>query len=152
MFKRSLAVLALLGLGLLSTPLWAANCSTTIEATDAMKFSVSNVNVPRSCAKFTVTLHHTGTLGRNVMGHDWVMTTAANQTAVDVDGAKAGLDHNYLKPGDPRVLAATPIIGGGQTTSVSFKPSILKPGTKYVFFCSFPGHSSIMHGTVTLVK
>lgn len=143
-------LIALVALGLLSTPLWAANCATTVEANDAMQFNVSNVDVPRTCKTFTVTLKHTGKLARNVMGHDWVLTTAADKAAVDADGAKAGLDNNYIKPGDTRVIAHTKVIGGGETAEVSFKPSALKPGTQYVFFCSFPGHSAIMHGTVTL--
>ena len=145
-------VLALVVLGLLSTPLWAANCAATVEASDAMQYNVSNVNVPKSCKSFTVTLKHTGKLPRNVMGHNWVMTAAADESGVLADGTQAGLDKNYLKPGDARAIAATKVIGGGETTSVTFKPSQLKPGTKYVFFCSFPGHASVMHGTVTLVK
>lgn len=147
MFRR---IFALLVLGLLSTPLWAANCATTVEANDAMQFNVSNVNVPRTCKTFTVTLKHTGKLARNVMGHDWVLTSAADEAAVDADATKAGLADEYIKPGDARVIAHTKVIGGGQTTSVTFKPSALKPGTSYVFFCSFPGHAAVMHGTVTL--
>lgn len=147
MFRR---IFALLVLGLLSTPLWAANCATTVEANDAMQFNVSNVNVPRTCKTFNVTLKHTGKLARNVMGHDWVLTSAADEAAVDADATKAGLADEYIKPGDARVIAHTKVIGGGQTTSVTFKPSALKPGTSYVFFCSFPGHAAVMHGTVTL--
>lgn len=145
-----LSVLA--ALGLLSTPLWAAPCATTVEANDAMQFNVSNINVPKTCKTFTVTLKHTGKLPRSVMGHDWVLTTAADEAAVVTDGAKAGLDNDYVKPGDPRVIAHTKVIGGGETTSVSFRPSALKAGKDYVFFCSFPGHSTVMHGTVTLTK
>ena len=37
-------------------------------------------------------------------------------------------------------------VGGGQTTSVTFPTSALKKGESYTFFCSFPGHSSIMKG------
>lgn len=147
MFRR---LFVLVVLGLLSTPLWAANCSTTVEANDAMQFNVSNVDVLRTCKTFTVTLKHTGKLARNIMGHDWVLTSASDKAGVDADGAKAGLDNNYIKPGDDRVIAHTRIIGGGETTSVTFKPAVLKPGTDYVFFCSFPGHSTVMHGTVTL--
>lgn len=145
-------VLALVVLGLLSTPLWAANCAATIEANDAMQFNVSNVNVPRTCKTFTVTLKHTGKLPGNVMGHDWVMTAAADEPGVAADGTQAGPGNNYIKAGDARVIAATKIIGGGETTSVTFKPSALKPGTDYVFFCSYPGHAGVMHGTVTPVK
>jgi azurin len=145
-------MLALAALGLLSTPLWAANCATTVEANDAMQFNVSSVTVPKTCKSFTVTLKHTGKLPRNVMGHDWVLTSAADQAGVEADGIKAGLDKDYVKPGDTRVIAHTKVIGGGESASVSFKPSALKPGTDYVFFCSFPGHAAIMHGTVTLAK
>ncbi|HET8942882.1 MAG TPA: azurin [Rudaea sp.] len=137
-------------LGLLSTSLWADTCATTVEGNDMMQFNVKNIDVPLSCKTFTVTLKHTGKLARNIMGHDWVLTTAADKAGVDADGIKAGLDNEYLKPGDTRVLAHTKVIGGGETTSVSFSPGVLKKGTDYVFFCSYPGHSAIMHGTITL--
>jgi azurin len=45
------------------------------------------------------------------------------------------------------VIAFTKIVGGGQTTSVKFPASKLKKGEAYSFFCSFPGHYSIMRGT-----
>ena len=51
-----------------------------------------------------------------------------------------------MSPGDARVIAHTKIIGGGQTTSVTFPTSKLKKGEAYTFFCSFPGHWSIMKG------
>lgn len=143
-------LLVLLVLGLASSPLWAATCAATVEANDAMQYNVKNIEVPKTCKTFTVTLKHTGKLPRNVMGHNWVLTSAADQKAVDTDGAKAGLDNNYIKPGDTRVIAHTKVIGGGETATTTFKPSELKPGTDYVFFCSFPGHSAVMHGTVKL--
>lgn len=146
-----LRIAAVAVLGLLSTPLLAAECATTVEANDMMQFNVKNVDVPLSCKTFTVTLMHTGKLPRNAMGHDWVLTSAADKPGVDADGIKAGLDNDYIKPGDTRVVAHTKMIGGGETTSVSFKPAALKKGTDYVFFCSFPGHAAIMHGTVTLI-
>ena len=147
-----LRMFALVALGLLSTPLWAASCATTVEGNDAMQFNVKKVEVPKACKTFTVTLKHTGKLPRNAMGHDWVLTSAADEAGVVADGAQAGLDNDYIKSGDTRVIAHTRIIGGGETTSVAFKPSALKPGTNYVFFCSFPGHSTMMHGTVALEK
>lgn len=145
-------ILALVALGLLSTPLWAAECATTVEANDAMQYNVSTIKVPPSCKSFTVTLKHTGKLPASVMGHDWVMTTAADESGVVTDATEAGIGNNYLKPGDRRVIAATRIIGGGETTSVRFEPQALKPGTDYVFFCSYPGHAAVMHGTVVLGK
>lgn len=144
-----LRVLVLATLALFASPLWAANCATTVEANDAMQFNVSNINVPQSCKSFTVTLKHTGKLPRAAMGHDWVLTTKANEKAVLADAAKAGLANGYLKPGDQRVIAHTKLIGGGESDSVTFKTSALKNGP-FVFFCSFPGHETMMHGTLTV--
>jgi len=44
------------------------------------------------------------------------------------------------------------LIGGGQSTTVAIPVGKLKAGESYAFFCSFPGHSSIMRGTISLTK
>ena len=68
------------------------------------------------------------------------------------DGVAAGLPQNYVKAGDARVVAHTKIIGGGESDSVSFAPAKLATDGSYTFFCSFPGHSALMKGTLKLVK
>jgi azurin len=60
-----------------------------------------------------------------------------------------GVDKNYLKDGDERVIAHTKIIGAGEKDSVTFDVSKLNAGP-YAFFCTFPGHISMMKGTITL--
>ena len=52
---------------------------------------------------------------------------------------------------DARVLASTKMIGGGESTKATFAGKALKAGGEYSFFCSFPGHEGLMHGTVKLV-
>lgn len=146
--KRQLFALALLGL--IATPLWAAdNCSTVIEGNDMMQYDKSEITVPKSCSEFTVTLKHTGKLPRAAMGHNWVLTSEADEKAVLADGAKAGVDGDYVKTGDDRVIAHTRLIGGGESDSVTFDTSTLKDGP-FVYFCSFPGHEAVMHGTLTV--
>ena len=46
------------------------------------------------------------------------------------------------------MIAHTKIVGGGQTTSVTFPTSGLKPGGDYRYLCTFPGHNALMHGTL----
>ena len=58
----------------------------------------------------------------------------------------AGADNNYLPKDDPRVLAHTKLVGGGESTSVTFKTDGLA-GKDLTFFCSFPGHFAMMKGT-----
>lgn len=128
----------------------AQSCEVTINSNDAMQFDVKEVVVDKSCDSYTVTLKHVGKLPVNAMGHNWVLTKTEDMDAVVRDGMKAGVDNDYLKPGDSRVIAATDLIGGGQETQVSFDPKLLQEGTDYMFFCSFPGHANLMKGTLKL--
>lgn len=128
----------------------ADECSVTIDSTDTMRFDKNIIAVNKTCEKFTVNLTHSGKLAENVMGHNWVLTKAEDAHQVATDGVAAGLENNYLKPGDERVIAATDIIGGGEKTSVTFAPIKLSADQTYTFFCSFPGHITLMKGTVVL--
>lgn len=129
----------------------ANECELTIESNDMMQFSTKSLTAPKSCKEVTVTLKHTGKLPKNAMGHNWVLSKQADIPDIASDGMGAGLDKNYLKEGDSRVLAATKIIGGGEQTSLTFASNLLKEGENYAFFCSYPGHYAIMQGTFTLI-
>ena len=147
---RSLFAIALLGLA--ATPALAAECKATVESTDAMQFTTKALTVPASCKQFTITLKHTGKLPRNVMGHNLVLGKTADVSGINGDGMKAGIASQYVKPGDPRVIAASKVIGGGETTTVNIPVGKLKAGESYTYFCSFPGHFAIMKGTLSLGK
>lgn len=129
----------------------AAACSVDVQGNDAMQFNTKSIAVDKSCKEFTVNLTHPGKLPKASMGHNWVLTTQADMQKVATDGMAAGLDKDYVKPGDPRVIAYTKVIGGGEKASVTFDVSKLKAGEKYAFFCSFPGHWAIMKGELTLI-
>ena len=129
----------------------ADSCEVTIASTDAMKFDATNINISKSCKEFTINLKHTGTMPKAIMGHNLVIAKASDQKAVIDAGAKAGAEKGYLKAKDTRVILATKIIGGGETTTAKFKVSQLNAKDKYTFFCTFPGHSFMMKGTVKLM-
>jgi azurin len=75
-----------------------------------------------------------------------VLTKTADMVGVATDGASASVANDHIKPGDSRVIAHTKIVGGGQSTTITFPTSSLKKGEAYSFFCSFPGHYAIMKG------
>ena len=127
-----------------------SDCSTEIEGSDAMQFNVGSITVPASCTSFTITLKHTGTMPVAAMGHNVVIAQASDMQAVAADGMAAGAAAMYVKPGDTRVIAHSDIVGGGQSTSVSFDVGKIKDGGPYEFFCSFPGHSAMMKGTIAV--
>ena len=128
-----------------------ANCATVIEGNDAMQYNVGSITIPASCAEFKITLNHPGKMPAAAMGHNVVITTMADMQAVAADGMGAGASADYVKPGDTRVIAHSKVIGGGESTSVSFATSKLKSGGPYEFFCSFPGHSAMMKGTIAVL-
>lgn len=130
------------------TAMTAGECKVEIEGNDQMKFNIDHFTIDtQACKDFTVVLHHTGKLGEQVMGHNVVITKAADMNAVAQDGIKAK-DNNYVKPEDDRVVAHTDVIGGGESTEVTFSTDKLTAGEAYEFFCSFPGHYAIMKGDV----
>ena len=146
---RNVALMALLGLA--STPLFAAECSVDVESTDQMTYNTQAIPISKSCKTFTVNLKHTGSLPKTAMGHNLVLSKTADMPGIATDGIGAGPDAAYVKAGDERVIAHTGLIGGGESTSVTFDVSKLAAGEDYSFFCSFPGHYALMKGSVKLV-
>jgi azurin len=122
-------------------------CKLAISGNDLIQYDKKELSVAADCTQVEVTLTHTGKLPREAMGHNWVLVKAGDVEAVANDGAAAGLQNNYLKPGDTRVIAHTKTIGGGQSDSVTFPLSKLEKGQSYMYLCSFPGHNALMHGT-----
>ncbi len=129
-------------------PATVANCATTIEGNDAMQFNVNAITVPASCSTFTINLKHVGKLPVAAMGHNVVISTATDMPAIARDGMTVSPEH--IKAGDTRVIAASKMIGGGESTSVSFDVSKIKSGGPFKFFCSFPGHLTLMQGNIAV--
>ena len=121
-------------------------CPLTIDATDDMRFEQETLQVETRCTDVEVTLRHTGKLPARIMGHDWVLTKTADVAAVANAGMGAGLANSFQKPGDKRIVAATKMVGGGENAVVRFSTSQLERGVSYSYFCSAPGHFSIMKG------
>ncbi len=128
----------------------AQECTIAVDSTDRMMFDTKEIAISKACKEFTVNLTHSGKLPAAAMGHNWVLSKAADAAAVARAGLGAGLDNQYIEPGDERVIAYTDIIGGGEATSVTFAVSEISANEEYQFFCSFPGHIGLMIGSVTL--
>ncbi len=137
-------------LAAMAGPVLAEQCETEIDSNDALQFDKNNISVPASCEQFTVKLTHSGKLPKTGMGHNWVLTKTADAQGTIADGMSAGLSNDYVKPDDARVIAHTKIIGGGESDSVTFPVNKLDAKEDYSFFCSFPGHSAVMKGTLKL--
>jgi len=139
-----IAAVMLAGAGRLAQ---ADPCHIAIEANDRMQYNTHELSVPATCPEIEVTLRHSGTLSKGVMGHDWVLAKAADVSGILNASLAAGRGQGYLPANDKRIIAATPLVGGGESASISFGTSLLEAGTSYAFFCTVPGHASLMHGT-----
>ena len=150
------AIRSLLAVGVFAAASGAAmaapNCTVEIEGNDAMQFNLKNIDVSKACKDFTVKLKHSGKLPKAAMGHNRVLTNTADVQAVAADGIPAGVANQYVKTGDTRVIAHTKVLGPGESDSVTFSVKKLTATDSYTFFCSFPGHSGIMKGTLKLVN
>jgi len=124
----------------------ADNCQLTVLANDMIQYNARSLQVDASCKLIELTLRHVGKQDAHVIGHDWVLARTADVAALTNRGAAAGFEGGYLPADDKRIIAATKIVGGGESTTITFSTALLVPGGDYSFFCSYPGHSSMMRG------
>lgn len=142
MYKHLILAAALL----LPSFAMAGECDLEIAGNDMMQYDKAELTVPATCEEVSLTLKHSGTIAKQVMGHNWVLAKTADVAGIAEEGMKAGLDANYLKADDTRVIATTKVIGATETDTIKFKIKDLAADSDLTYFCSFPGHSSIMKG------
>jgi len=112
-----------------------------------MKYEETEFTVPAG-EEISLTFENTAT--SPAMEHNVVILTSDDDTVVNRVGQAAmnAADNEYV-PDDDAILAATDMSAPGETVSVTFTaPS--EPGT-YRYICTFPGHYTIMQGTMTVV-
>jgi len=122
------------------------NNTVIINSNDAMLFDKKIIKV-NSGEKVTVTLNHIGKMGKNFMGHNFVLL----KKDVDVDDfaqrAIQARDNEYIPEGD-EIIVTTKMLGGGESDTVVFDAP--EPG-KYIFICTFPGHYQLMQGEFIVI-
>lgn len=121
-------------------------CAMMIESNDLMQYNLHEMTVSAGCTDIEVTLKHSGKLQAKVMGHDWVLARSSDMAGILNSALAAGAAHGYLPQGDKRIIAATKIVGGGESTTIRISAALLQEGTSYSFFCTTPGHATVMRG------
>ncbi|HRQ49502.1 MAG TPA: azurin [Agriterribacter sp.] len=117
----------------------------TLEITgdDVMKFDKAELRA-KAGQKVTLTLHHSGKLAKEAMGHNVVILKAGTDVAAFAAKAVGAKDNDYFPESEAAsVIAHTKLIGGGESTTIEFTAP--EAGT-YPFICSFPGHYGFMKG------
>ncbi len=119
----------------------------TLSGNDQMKFD-KNELIARAGETITLTLKHTGTMEKNVMGHNFVLLKQGTDINAFAQKALKAKDNDYIpKSESANILAHTKLIGGGESDVITFK--LMEKGT-YDFICSFPGHFAVMKGKLII--
>lgn len=113
----------------------------TLSGDDAMKFDKKELTVKEG-QTVVLTLKHTGKMSKSTMGHNFVLLDKGVTPSTFAQKAMKAKDNDYI-PDSDRIIAHTDLIGGGETSEVTFKAP--EKG-EYDFICTFPGHYVNMHG------
>ncbi|MEH0154485.1 azurin [Limibacter armeniacum] len=115
----------------------------TVNSNDKMQFDKSKI-VVGEYSTVVLTLNHTGKMPVTAMGHNFVLLGKGTQISDFARDAIQAKESQYIPSSQKKnIIAYTDLIGGGETSTITFKAPI--KGT-YDFICSFPGHYSIMKG------
>ena len=121
-----------------------ANSATIgLTGNDLMKYDKSEIRV-KAGQKVTLNFRHVGKMDKLVMGHNFVLLKPGTDiTEFAIKASEAGEAEDWIPEDGANVIVHTEMIGGGQSTSITFDAP--EAGT-YDFICSFPGHAALMKG------
>jgi azurin len=149
---RTIRSLCLLSAALLylAVTLVAQPAARTIEIQvgDNMKFNPSAVEA-RVGERLHIVLKNVGTMPKVAMGHNLVLLKkGANPKAV-VDKCANARESDFIAADvKDQILAATRLVGPGETSDVTFEAPAKG---EYDFICTFPGHFNLgMKGKLTV--
>ena len=117
--------------------------TVNLTGNDMMQYNLSEIKV-KAGRTIKLTLTHAGVMEKAAMGHNFVLLKAGTDVAAFASKAMNAAATDYIPASEKgSVIAHTKTVGGGGSDSIEFAAPA--PGT-YDYFCSFPGHSSIMKG------
>ncbi len=126
-------------------------CKSTYEQNigtvgDTMAYDTTTFAV-RAGQKVHVILKNNGTTP--AMHHNWVLVKPGKEDDVAAAGMAAGEAANFVKAGDPDIIANTPLSTPGGTVEVTFTAPA---AGKYPYICTYPGHYKTMKGTLEVTE
>ena len=114
----------------------------TLEGNDLMQYDKKELKVKEG-STVTLTLKHVGKMAKEVMGHNFVLLKPGTDLATFANSAMTAVDNEYIPKDTDRVIVSTKMLGGGESTTITFEAPAI--GT-YDYICSFPGHYGLMQG------
>jgi azurin len=118
-----------------------------ITVNDQMKYDVPTITAKRG-ETLRIRLRATGSMPKNIMAHNFVVLKKIADVNAFVTKANVARDTGYMPPDlKTQVIAASGLIGNGETVEVAFKAPAA--AGSYPYLCTFPGHYAAgMKGTL----
>ena len=112
-----------------------------LNSFDNMIYDKNKIEV-NSGKNIILTLNHKGKVSKEFMGHNFVLLKKG--VNVDEYAKKAVLakSNDYI-PNSDEAIAYTKMLGGGESTTITF---LAPEAGIYTYICSFPGHYMMMRG------
>ena len=112
-----------------------------LNSFDNMIYDKNKIEV-NSGKNIILTLNHKGKVSKEFMGHNFVLLKKG--VNVDEYAKKAVLakSNDYI-PNSEEAIAYTKMLGGGESTTISF---LAPEAGIYTYICTFPGHYMMMRG------
>ena len=118
-----------------------------LEGNDQMQYNKTELSAAAG-KTITLTFKHTGTLDKNVMGHNFILLKQGTDINAFAQKAIAAKATGYIPESEvASIIAHTKLIGGGESDTITFE---IKDKGTYDFICSFPGHIAMMKGKLTV--
>jgi azurin len=120
-----------------------------IQASDTMRFTPARIDA-RPGERLRVVLKDVGTVPKAAMAHNFVLLKKGVDPKAFCEKSLTARDADYVAPSvKGQVLAATTLVGPGESAEVSFIAP--EQNGDYIFICSFPGHFAMgMRGTLSV--
>jgi azurin len=77
------------------------------------------------------------TASKDEVGHNWVLVKSGQEDSVIANAIAAGDDQDWLREGDPGIIAHTALIEGEVSDTITFDAP---PAGTYTYLCTFPKH------------
>ena len=116
-----------------------------ITGNDQMQYDKKELTVTEG-QKVTLTLKHIGKFAKAAMGHNVVILKAGTAIPTFAMKCAPAAATDYIPQDEESkklIIAHTDMVGGGETTSVTFTAPA---AGEYPYLCTFPGHFGLMTG------
>lgn len=120
-----------------------------VEAYDQMKFNKTIIRATPG-EKIKITLKTVSNLPKSAMAHNIAIIKPTTDVDAFINASAGQKENNYIAPGfKEKLIATTPLAGGGETVEVTFRAP--EESGKYEYVCTFPGHYRAgMKGTLII--